>query len=327
MDGCGGMVLQEGQVLGRKTLADVVEALVGTYLLNGGLDSALTAIAWLGVPIHFPSKVPEAVHANHVSKTSCRNLLQLADFEALEEKLGYRFRNKALLVSAFDYGYESGTKLGGFEFHRLEVLGDTVLDFLITRYLVQKYPGFNPASLNDLKQATINGENFACIALHHGLHIYLQKVSPILETQIEVFATSFWKEGGSAFGITNLSSPRAVGDVVQTLAAAIFLDADLDIETVWKVHEPLLQPLATPETVMLHPRRQLESLCLNQGWHLEVQSSQQDGIVQAHVFINRILLGSSQSKERNVARRLAAFKALRSLSSQTTNAFQCGPKS
>jgi hypothetical protein len=74
------------------------------------------------------------------------------------------------------------------------------------------------------------------------------------------------------------------------------------------VHEPLLQPLATPETVMLHPRRQLESLCLNQGWHLEVQSSQQDGIVQAHVFINRILLGSSQSKERNVARRLAAFK-------------------
>ncbi len=83
-----------------------------------------------------------------------------------------------------------------------------MLDFLITRYLVQKYPGFNPASLNDLKQATINGENFACIALHHGLHVYLQKVSPILETQIEVFATSFWKEGGSAFGITNLSSPR-----------------------------------------------------------------------------------------------------------------------
>lgn len=136
MDGCGGMVLQEGQVLGRKTLADVVEALVGTYLLHGGLDSALTAIAWLGVPIHFPSKVPEAVHANHVSKTSCRNLLQLADFEALEEKLGYRFRNKALLVSAFDYGYESGTKLGGFEFHRLEVLGDPfALVNLPIRYL------------------------------------------------------------------------------------------------------------------------------------------------------------------------------------------------
>jgi hypothetical protein len=28
---------------------------------------------------------------------------------------------------------------------------------------------------------------------------------------------------------------QAVGDVVQTLAAAIFLDSDLDIETVWKV--------------------------------------------------------------------------------------------
>ncbi len=33
----------------------------------------------------------------------------------------------------------------------------------------------------------------------------------------------------------NFLSVQAVGDVVQTLAAAIFLDADLDIETVWKV--------------------------------------------------------------------------------------------
>jgi hypothetical protein len=59
---------------------------------------------------------------------------------------------------------------------------------------------------------------------------------------------------------------------------------------------------------MLHPLRQLEILCQKQGRKLDVQSEQSNGVVQAHVFIDCILLGTSQNKERNVARRLAACK-------------------
>ncbi len=59
---------------------------------------------------------------------------------------------------------------------------------------------------------------------------------------------------------------------------------------------------------MLHPLRQLEILCQKQGRKLDVRSEQSNGVVQAHVFIDCILLGTSQNKERNVARRLAAFK-------------------
>lgn len=76
----------------------------------------------------------------------------------------------------------------------------------------------------------------------------------------------------------------------------------------FQILEPLLQPLATPETVMLHPLRQLEILCQKQGRKLDVRSEQSNGVVQAHVFIDCILLGTSQNKERNVARRLAACK-------------------
>jgi hypothetical protein len=59
---------------------------------------------------------------------------------------------------------------------------------------------------------------------------------------------------------------------------------------------------------MLHPLRQLEILCQKQGRKLDVRSEQSNGVVQAHVFIDCILLGTSQNKERNVARRLAACK-------------------
>ncbi|KAH8941689.1 hypothetical protein BDL97_14G057500 [Sphagnum fallax] len=305
----------EGQILGRKTLADVVEAIVGVYLMNGSLEASLKAMTWLGLPMYLPSKFPEAPVLERLSDM---NLLGTADIASLQNKLGYQFNDTKLLVSAFDNGHdEDRTKQEeGCEFQRLSFLGNSILDFLISRHLVQLYPQLDPASLTHLKHATVNIENFASIALHHGLHVYLQKVSPKLTCQIRQFAILFWQEGGSAFGIGGQSSPRALGALIQTITGAIFLDSYLDIELVWKILEPLLQPLATPETVMLHPLRQLEILCQKQGRKLDVQSEQSNGVVQAHVFIDCILLGTSQNKERNVARRLAACKALHSLSHQ-----------
>ena len=73
---------------------------------------------------------------------------------------------------------------------------------------MQLYPGFNPEQLNDLRQATVNSENFACVAIYHGLHHYLQKVSPILQEAINVYAAAVHKEGRSPFGIPSQTSPR-----------------------------------------------------------------------------------------------------------------------
>jgi len=95
--------------------------------------------------------------------------------------------------------------------------GNSILDFLISRHLVQLYPQLDPASLTHLKHATVNIENFASIALHHGLHVYLQKVSPKLTCQIRQFAILFWQEGGSAFGIGGQSSPRVCLSLYHTM--------------------------------------------------------------------------------------------------------------
>lgn len=86
--------------------------------------------------------------------------------------------------------------------------GDSVLDFLIIRHFVQLYPDFNPEQLNDLRQATVNSENFACVAIYHGLHQYLQKMSPVLQEEIKVYAAAVHREGRSPFGIPSQTSPR-----------------------------------------------------------------------------------------------------------------------
>ncbi|KAG0622718.1 hypothetical protein M758_3G118600 [Ceratodon purpureus] len=230
----------DGQIIGLKTLADVVEALVGVYFLQGDMNSALKAMEWLQVPIPFPANVPEVFLANVQEQMKTRNTLNDHDIATLEKKIGYQFRCKSLLLSSFDFGdektfNEAGAVKGSFEFQRLEFLGDSVLDFLIIRHFVQLYPGFNPEQLNDLRQATVNSENFACVAIYHGLHHYLQKMSPVLQEEIMVYAAAVHREGRSPFGIPSQTSPRAIGDLMQTLAGSVLLDSNFDYELVWKV--------------------------------------------------------------------------------------------
>ena len=40
-----------------------------------------------------------------------------------------------------------------------------------------------------------------------------------------------------------LDPPKALGDVVEALAGAVFLDSGMSLSTVWKVFQPLFDPL------------------------------------------------------------------------------------
>ncbi|KAG6554942.1 hypothetical protein Mapa_003526 [Marchantia paleacea] len=308
-----------------RTLADIVEALIGAYLMNSGLDVALKAMAWLSVPIKFPPKLPQAIISNLFAEASSLDLYKLIDVDRLERKLGYVFKNKYLLAGALNYDSQKSTC--SLLFQRLEFLGDGIFDFVITRHLVGTYQELDEGKLSELKQAIRNNENLAAVAVRHGLHPYLWQVSPSLKKSIAEFVSSYISEGGKAFGLSNVCAPRALGDLLQTIASVVFLDSGFDIELVWKIVRPLLEPLATPLTVTLHPIKQLETLCLQRGWNLSIHVNCTEGFVQAQVIINELVMGNSQSEDKKVARRLAATMALRLISHPTTNLDLAGDKS
>ena len=61
------------------------------------------------------------------------------NFEALEEKLGYKFKNIEWLKTALthsSYANEHGVK----SYERLEFLGDSVLGFITAEYLYKNFP-------------------------------------------------------------------------------------------------------------------------------------------------------------------------------------------
>lgn len=70
---------------------------------------------------------------------------------------------------------------------RLEFLGDSVLDLLITWHLYKSHTDIDPGVLTDLRSASVNNDNFAQVAVRHNLHQHLLHGSGLLLSQISEY--------------------------------------------------------------------------------------------------------------------------------------------
>ncbi|KAK4746446.1 hypothetical protein SAY87_012758 [Trapa incisa] len=306
------------RVLSSKTLADVVEALIGVYYVEGGKNAANHLMKWVGIQVEFdndeiecsikPSNVPESI-------------LRSVNFDILEAALNIKFKDKGLLVEAITHASRPSSGVSCYQ--RLEFVGDAVLDHLITRYLFFTYTDLPPGRLTDLRAAAVNNENFARVAVKHKLHLHLRHGSTALERQIREFVkevqVELLKPGFNSFGLGDCKAPKVLGDIVESIAGAIFLDNDRDTSVVWKVFQPLLQPMVTPETLPMHPVRELQERCQQQAEGLEYKACRAGNLATVEVFIDGIQVGVAQNPQKKMAQKLAARNALAVLKERENN--------
>lgn len=167
------------RVLSGKTLADVVEALIGVYYVEGGKGAANHLMKWIGIEIDFDLK---EINYSIKPSTVPDNILRTVDFDALEDSLNVKFNDRGLLVEAITHASRPSSGVSCYQ--RLEFVGDAVLDHLITRHLFFTYTDLPPGRLTDLRAAAVNNENFARVAVKHNLHIHLRHGSSALEKQV-----------------------------------------------------------------------------------------------------------------------------------------------
>lgn len=84
--------------LRKKTIADVVEALVGAFLVDSGFKAATSFLEWIGIRVDFEASL--VINACSASKRFMP-LANYKDIEALEALLGHVFLHKGLLLQAF----------------------------------------------------------------------------------------------------------------------------------------------------------------------------------------------------------------------------------
>ncbi|KAI3762292.1 hypothetical protein L1987_52717 [Smallanthus sonchifolius] len=292
----------------KKVVADAVEALIGVFLSEGGEPAALSFMNWLGIKVDL------------VNKPYIRELtLQPEKFinvEHLEYLLNYSFRDASLLVEALTHGSYMLPEIPRC-YQRLEFLGDAVLDYLITIHLYNKYPGMSPGMLTDLRSASVNNDCYALSAVKVELHKHILHGSHDLHRHIVDTVCDFDPLTlESTFGWESETSfPKVLGDVIESLAGAILVDSGYNKEIVFKSIRPLLEPLITPETLKLHPVKELDELCKKNHYEMKKQVKRsEDGTLSFTIEVQsegQSFKKSCMARDKKMAERLASKHILK----------------
>ena len=178
-----------------------------------------------------------------------------ANLHHFEQIIGYEFRNKAYLIQALTHSsfyFNQYTDC----YQKLEFLGDALIDYLISRHIfATPNRNFNPGQLTDLRSALVNNAFFAAIAVKYKFHKFLKNFSQDLFRAINTFEQNFSASQTESViesfnklteeectDIEEIEVPKALGDIFESVAGAIFLDNGLSLDGLWKVYFKLLKP-------------------------------------------------------------------------------------
>nr|AFX89032.1 dicer 1 [Mayetiola destructor] len=177
----------------------------------------------------------------------------LNGYSVFEEHIGYHFNDRSYLLQAMTHASYSQNRLTDC-YQRLEFLGDAVLDYLITRHLYEDPRQHSPGALTDLRSALVNNTIFASLAVRHGFHKYFRHLSPSLNDVIDRFVRIQVENNHSISEEFYLISeeecdeaedvevPKALGDIFESVAGAIFLDSNMSLDMVWKIFSNMMKP-------------------------------------------------------------------------------------
>lgn len=267
--------LQTQHSLPDKSIADCVEALIGCYLNSCGQKAAIRLMSWLGLKVidetenrKFSPSTPLLAHVPNAI-TTLNNLLD--GFDEFEEIIGYRFNDRAYLLQAFTHaGYHYNNVTDCYQ--RLEFLGDAVLDYVITRHLFEDKRKHSPGVLTDLRSALVNNNMFAWLAVAWNYHKFFRAISPQLFEVINKFVAwhrshsdqvllddNLGLETDEGHEAQDIEIPKALGDIFESVAGAIYLDSKMSLDVVWQVYYKLMKTQidAFTESIPKSPVREL----------------------------------------------------------------------
>ena len=223
--------------------------------------------------------------------------------ESLEKKLGYTFRNKALLSEALNHSSYANEHRGqGLESNeRLEFLGDSVLGFVTAEFLFLRHPDLPEGDLTRIRAALVCEESLHEVAQGLGLGDHLKL-----------------GRGEEAGG--GRTRPSILADATEAVFAAVYLDGGIAAADAL-IHRLLLD--AEREEVVEERRRDYktalqELVQRTPGTAVTYQLVEESGPDHCRVFVMEAFVGGVSAgrgeghskKEAEQAAARAALKAL-----------------
>ncbi|BGP08421.1 Dicer-like protein 1 [Rhodotorula toruloides] len=328
-------------VIGDKTIADAVEALVGAAVETGfeegelhkAYDLALAAIKTIGIEIG--------------SVTVWNDFARLygpigeereveGERTLIEKAIGWKFRHAFLATEAFTHP----SRLDMVSFERTEWLGDAILDVCVVRWTWKRWgEELGPGTLTELKGGCVSNDTLAALAVELDLDNFLIYNHPTLEINIKLYRERLlearekeFKEAAEEqrslrpYWLT-LDPPKAVADIIESLFGAVYIDSGFDPAAPQQIFDhclaPFFQKWISPTSLKLDCIRILleraQAAQCDDVSHvsstLEPRFDQKTGelisrLTRTSVVAHNNILGTIESGNPKTAKRLASDLAL-----------------
>ncbi|MDO4621100.1 MAG: ribonuclease III [Lachnospiraceae bacterium] len=221
------------------------------------------------------------------------------DLKTLEDKIGYRFQNRDLLLMAVTHtSYANEHKRAHAEHNeRLEYLGDAILDLAAAEYLYIKYPEKPEGELSKLRASMVSEQPLAKSARAIGLPDYLRL-----------------GKGEEQMG--GRSKDSIVSDATEAVIGAIYLDGGFEKARTFAMDHILLD-LGT-EDLFTDIRSPLQEYYQQLGKKVEYRVTGESGPdhdkrFEVSVFLEEEVLGTGSGRTKKGAAQAAAQAVMEKL--------------
>lgn len=277
-----------GRDISSKTLADVIEALIGAAYVDGGLVLAQQCIKRL-----LPEIALQTLPPCPSFRPRLHPIPEHGVDHILKRSLGYTFRNETLLEEALTHpscGHPSTT--GNYQ--RLEFLGDAVLDMVTVDHFVRHSTEIPQGQMTLIKHAVCNGNLLAFFCLEMGLWRFMLFKNPSIKTsQDTVFNRYLSLRGqisqcikhGTQYpwqDLSELNPEKHFSDVIESLLGAIFVDSGCDLSACEMFLERIgwsryLQRILDIRIDVTHPKNAVQMLSKSLAVFSITRSKNEDG--------------------------------------------------
>ncbi|CAK9321823.1 unnamed protein product [Citrullus colocynthis] len=231
---------------------------------------------------------------------------------AAERILSYNFKNKKLLEEALTHS----SYFDSASYERLEFIGDSAIGLAITNYFFLAYPDLHQGQLSLLRAANISTEKLARVAVRHGLYNYVRRNAAALDDKVREFVDSVALEHNSVPYGGLVKAPKVLADIVESVAGAVYVDVNFDLQRLWVIIRGLLEPIYTLEDLQVEPQpvTVLFEVCQKNGKQVDIKNWKNGSTNVANVYVDGSFVASGTSMQKEIARLNAAREALIKLS-------------
>ena len=218
----------------------------------------------------------------------------------IEESIGYIFKDKELLQKALthtSYAYENNVQSN----EKLEFLGDSILEFISSKYLYQEYPELKEGEMTKVRASVVCEKSLYKIAKLHNFSDFLN------------LGKSEQKTRGN-------QRPAILADSVEAVIAAIYLDGGIEpaekfiIENLKEEIKIASKHVGDKDyKTVLQEKLQIHGDVKIEYSIIQETGPDHDKTFEAEVKCDGRILASGEGKSKKEAQMQAAKKALENL--------------